>query len=289
MPATPSFLPPQPTRARAARPHLRRVGTALFAIALAALPAAASAWGPRGHAMVGEVAERALSPAARREVRTLLAGEPDPTLAGVANWADELRERDPDLGRRSARWHYVNMAEDDCAPVPARQCAGGDCVFAAIQAQRDVLADRTRPLDERRQALKFLVHFVGDAHQPLHAGFARDRGGNTHQIRHAGEGSNLHRLWDGALPARPDLSRRRHVHALTGLALPAGAAQTDPVQWAVASCRIVLQPGFYPRVGAEVGDDYLERWRPTADLQLRLAGDRLARLIESALVPTPAP
>lgn len=250
---------------------------------LALAPLSASAWGQRGHALVGALAEDALSPAARAEVARLLAGEPEPTLAGVSDWADTLRENDPDLGRRSAKWHYVNMAEDDCAARPAAQCPGGDCLYAAIATQRAILADRSRPLAERRQALKFLVHFVGDAHQPLHAGYARDRGGNTHQIRYDGDGSNLHRLWDAELPARPGLSRRKQVEAIAALPLPADADIADPVQWASAACRVVLRSGFYPKAGSEVGEAYLSRWRPLADAQLRLAGHRLARLLETAL------
>ena len=270
-------------------PSARRTATlrsaSLLALlcALVLVPLIAAAWGQRGHALVGALAERELSPAARAEVARLLAGEPEPSLAGVADWADTLRENDPDLGRRSAKWHYVNMAEDGCAVRPARQCPGGDCLYAAIAAQRAILADHARPLAERRQALKFLVHFVGDAHQPLHAGYARDRGGNTHQIRHAGEGSNLHRLWDAELPARPGLSRREQRDALLRRPLPSGAAIADPMHWTAAACRLALRPGFYPKAGSDVGDAYLTRWRPVADAQLRLAGHRLARLLDAAL------
>jgi len=270
-----------PRRVRGAAP--RTACAAALLCVLIFVPLGASAWGQRGHALVGALAERELSPAARAEVDRLLAGEPDPTLAGVASWADELRENDPDLGRRSAKWHYVNMAEDGCKARPAAQCPGGDCVYAAIAAQRAILSDRTRPLGERSQALKFLVHFVGDAHQPLHAGFARDRGGNTHQIRHAGEGTNLHRLWDGELPARAGMSRREQLEAIAQLPLPADAHIADPMQWAAAACEVALRQGFYPKSGSEVGEAYLSRWRPVADAQLRLAGHRLGRLLEAAL------
>src|SRR5690606_5820756 len=82
-------------------------------------------------------------------------------------------------------------------------CPNGDCVAGAIAAQQAILADRSRPDAERAQALKFIVHFVGDAHQPMHAGFGDDRGGNSYQIqlrartaRDGGEGTNLHRVWD---------------------------------------------------------------------------------------------
>jgi hypothetical protein len=139
--------------------------TRFFFFLLAALlpVSTALAWGPTGHRLVARLAEPELKPAARAEIARLLRGEADPTLAGVANWADELRERDPDLGRRSSRWHYVNLAEDGCAYRPAAHCRDGDCVIEAIRRQRDLLADRRQPDAVRAQALKFLVHFVGDA------------------------------------------------------------------------------------------------------------------------------
>ena len=104
-----------------------------------------------------------------------------------------------------------------------------------------MLADRSRPDAERAQALKFLVHFVGDAHQPLHAGYARDRGGNTFQLQVDGRGTNLHALWDSGLLAgigeRPLLKTLRHLP-------PPQDGIEDPQAWAEASCRIVLRDGF---------------------------------------------
>ena len=254
-----------------------------FCLVAVASPLPARAWGPTGHRMVGALAAEALTPASRREVARLLRGEPDPTLAGVANWADDLRDHppadDPDLGKRTSRWHYVNLAEDDCGYVPPRHCPNGDCVIEAIRRQRDVLADRSRPDAERAQALKFLVHFVGDAHQPLHAGYARDRGGNTFQLQVDGRGTNLHALWDSGLLTgigeRPLLKTLRHLpQPKDGIG--------EPQAWAEASCRIVLRDGFYPP-GAKLPATYVPQWRPVAEQQLRLAGRHLADLLNDAL------
>lgn len=263
----------------------------MFCGALAALPSTtAFAWGPVGHRTVGALAATELMPATRAEVARLLHGEADPTLAGVANWADDLRDHppadDPDLGKRTSRWHYVNLAEDDCGYVPPKHCPTGDCVIEAIRRQRDVLADRGQSDAARAQALKFLVHFVGDAHQPLHAGHARDKGGNTVQLQIDGKGSNLHRLWDSGLFAgvgeRPLLKTVRH------LPLPRDAAGVGDAQaWAEASCRIVLRDGFYPP-GAKLPARYVPQWRPVAEQQLRIAGHHLAALLNDALKAPPA-
>ena len=257
----------------------------LSLLLLLALPA--HAWGPTGHRLVARLAEPQFAPATRAEVRRLLATERLHSLADVANWADELRERDPALGRRSAKWHSVNLGEHDCRYVAARDCANGDCVVEAIGAQAAILADRARPDAERLQALKFVVHFVGDVHQPLHAGYARDRGGNTFQIHYRGKGSNLHAFWDGTLLNSRGIGEAAYLRRLraAGTGKPASAVAYSPrapVEWAEQSCALVQQPGFYPP-SARIGDEYAARQRPTAERQLQLAGARLAALLDASL------
>lgn len=247
----------------------------------AVLSPQARAWGPLGHRLVGHLAERDLSPKARAEVARLLRGEAEPTLAGVANWADDLRGSDPGLGRRSSRWHYANLAEDGCRYDAARDCKGGDCVVEAIRRQRAILADRTRPAAERAQALKFIVHFVGDIHQPLHAGHAHDRGGNDVQVNLDGKGSNLHRLWDSELLATAKLAEPEWLTRLRRLPSPKDTG-TEPARWAEASCRVVLRDGFVPP-RAKIGQDYVLRWRPVAEDRLRQAGHALATLLNDTL------
>jgi len=265
----------------------------LVAALLLAVALPAGAWSRLGHRLVAEVAERGLTPAARAQVADLLRGEPAPTLAGVAAWADELRDQDPDLGKRSAKWHYVNLADNGCRYDAARDCPGGGCVVAAIDAQAAILADRTRPRAERVRALKFVVHFVGDIHQPLHAGFARDRGGNDVQVSlddgtRDGKGSNLHAVWDRDLLASARLEEKAYVWRLRDIALhpasPADAA--DAARWAEDGCRIVLRPGVYP-AARKIGAAYLDAWRPLAERQVRMAGERLAGVLNDALERKP--
>lgn len=274
----------------ALRPPVKPLSAAHLVAFCAAvlLPCSALAWGPTGHRLVARLAETQLRPPARAEVARLLRGEPDPTLAGVANWADDLRDDpdagDPDLGRRTSRWHYVNLAEDDCAYRPPAHCPNGDCVIEAIRSQRALLADRRQPDAVRAQALKFLVHLVGDAHQPLHAGYARDKGGNTVQLQVDGRGSNLHRVWDSDVLASAGLSEPKYIARLAPRPAPLqplGIAR-NPARWAEASCRIVLRDGFYP-ARTTLDPAYFARWRPTAELQLRIAGFRLALLLNDAL------
>jgi hypothetical protein len=269
----------------------------LFA-ATTLLPGPASGWSRQGHQIVAELAAQDLTPEARREVAALLAGEPDPTLAGIATWADDIRAEsrvgEHALGKRSSRWHYVNFQRGaGCEYAPARECPGGNCVIGAINTQRAVLADRTRPLAERRDALKFLVHFVGDVHQPMHAGYADDRGGNNHQLNYRGkgapkgEGTQLHGVWDYWLLQSAGLDNAAYVQRLRQSPVPTEptpASDNPPAAWALESCRLMQAEGVYPP-RRRIGDDYLDRFRPMAEVRLRQAGARLAELLNDSLGP----
>ncbi len=269
-----------------AKKSLRPLPALILLLASWLATGSALAWGAQGHRLVGKLAEAELEPAARAEVARLLAGEAEPTLAGVANWADELRGSDRELARISSRWHYVNIGESGCRYVAARDCRNGDCVVEAIRAQTALLADRSQPLDVRRNALKFVVHFVGDVHQPLHAGHAHDRGGNDFQVNDAGFGTNLHALWDSRLLFRQRLSDDAYAARLQALPLvvpwAARPLPPDSPQWAEASCAIVLEDGFYP-ARAKLDEAYFPRWTPVAEAQLRRAGTQLARLLNAVL------
>lgn len=250
----------------------------------------AHAWGRLGHRIVGQVAQAQLTEPARQAVVDLLEGESEPTLAGIANWADDLRANDPDLGQRSSPWHFVNFprpgndTNKTCHYQPQRDCPGGDCVVGAIETQRQILADRHQSLAARRQALKFVVHFVGDVHQPLHAGYRDDKGGNTVQVRYFDQGSNLHRVWDsGLIESHGMASEVGYVGYLD--MLPASKApllSQQPAAWAEESCRIVAEPGLYPPI-RDISDPYVAAYRPLVDARLRAAGSRLADLLNHLL------
>lgn len=240
----------------------------------------------QGHEIVGELAERQLSPSALAEVRTLLADEPEPRLAAIAAWADQLRDQNPELGKHSAPWHYINFLHDGCRYVAERECPNGDCVVGAIEAQSKRLADRSLNRGERAEALKFVVHFVGDVHQPMHANERPDKGGNTFQIRYRDEGTSLHGIWDYHI-----VNSAGHEHysgyadALEKTALPLDRSfslANPAAEWALESCRSISEQAIYPPAHA-LDDAYIERQRPFLEQRLRQAGDRLARVLEAAL------
>ncbi|PWK85746.1 S1/P1 nuclease [Fulvimonas soli] len=266
---------------------LRRLLTAVLA-GLALAPAA-QAWGPLGHSIVAELAQRHLSPAAEAEVERLLAPEHTTRLADVASWPDQIQD-DPALAalwKQTRALHYIDFVHGDCDYVPPRDCKGDKCVVAGIEHYVRILADRGQPDAARREALKFVVHFVGDVHQPLHAGSRDDKGGNTYQVQFQGKGSNLHRVWDSGLLSTRGLDWRAYAAELDArgpVPLPPPIAPLDDpyAQWAEESCRITAAPGFYPD-GHVIGQAYVDAELPTAELRLREAGRRLAEVLNLAL------
>lgn len=278
----------------------------LLSAALLTLAAAgpAGAWGALGHRMVGELAQRHLDPAAQAEIARLLAGEQDPTLAGVATWADDLRNEDPERFKATSRWHYINAKGGGCAFDVTRDCPDGNCVVAAIEKQRAILADRSQPIDARRDALKFIVHLVGDSHQPMHAGSRTDSGGNGFQISlrtplepeayarnkyvDGVMGTNLHSVWDYYILGSRGLDLRQYSDRLDKLPWPPYPAPSKydvmPLAWAGESCRLIDARGLYPPEDKHTMDHaYLDAMRPLAEQRVRQAAWRLAQLLNETI------
>lgn len=266
---------------------LRSIPLLLAAVVTTALvPDHAWAWGAQGHRLVARVAEPLLDPQAKAEIQHLLAAEPGATLDSIAPWADQLRAQDPGLGKRSAGWHYINMGEEDCTYVPPKQCPDGKCVVEALKTQAALLADRSNSDAARLQALKFVVHLMGDIHQPMHAGHGHDRGGNTYQLQFDGRGTNLHSLWDSGMFYAQGRDDEQFLQELLILPAPEGVGrpelQRDAPRWAVESCHIAMRPGVYPDT-RKPDKQYTDTWRPVAEAQVRLAGERLAALLNTLL------
>lgn len=245
-------------------------------IFIAASPCASHAWGAAEHRLIAEAASGMLSASARAQVETLLSLEPGATLSSISTWADEVR--DP----RTARWHYVAHTDRaSCELQPNKDCPNGRCVVDALMQQASVLSSRGAPPHERLVALKWVVHLVADIHQPLHAGFGDDKGGNTFQVQALGHGTNLHALWDSGLAKRWPGGLSTLEIAVAGLARRPMHSGT-PEQWAIESCEVVQSSGFYPTTHV-VTDAYFLRWQPTVASRMGAAARRLVDLLELTL------
>ena len=272
-------------------PSLRRLTVSLLAC-LAVAPAV-QAWGPAGHSIVAELAQQHLSPAAEREVERLLAPEHTNSLADISSWPDQIRN-DPTqqtLWKQTSKLHYIDFESGDCNYVPPRDCANGQCVVDALTHYVAVLGDRSQPDAARREALKFVVHFVGDEHQPLHANYQQDKGGNEYQVhidsgvQIDGNGMQLHRVWDSGLLNTRGLDWKAYAQTLDAagpVSLPPERAPLDNpyAQWAEESCEITH--AIYPK-GHPIDRAYVDAERPVAELRLREAGRRLAEVLNATL------
>src|SRR5262245_1395186 len=178
------------------RPFGRIVVAAVLCGGLA--PAHARAWGEEGHVIVAKIAELNLKPQARKAIQGLLGPIPI-SHPKIATYADFVR-RNPDFPQYadSAPWHFVDIPFDAKGYDPTRDCPEGTCILGQMERFKKALAGNGKS-DERLEALLFLVHFVGDVHQPLHCANRNDRGGNDLHVRYLGKSGkhiNLHSVWD---------------------------------------------------------------------------------------------
>ena len=260
-----------------------RMLAAVLALASFLATERALAFGPNGHEIVAEIASRELTPKARAEVERLLGDRASNAMRQWASWPDQLRVW-PGYGS-SGPLHYLNFPRGDCRYHARRDCRDGKCVVGALERFIGVLDSRA-PDRERADALKWVIHLVGDVHMPLHAGWGHDRGGNDVQLRYRGEGWNLHALWDsGLLKARGRLRGHAYAEALLREPRPrselrwrGGAVE----RWAEESCAIVATQGFYP-ASARIDDAYVARHLPVLERRLVEAGLRLGALLNATL------
>lgn len=185
--------------------------TLALGIAFAAAPPtdagpAPARWGTLGHRTIARSAELQLSGHARRAARRLLSGQ---SLAEVSIWADQVREQRPATGP----WHYVNIPIWESRYRP-EFCPKAGCVIGTLETQQKILADRSASPAERAEALRWVIHLVGDLHAPLHAGDRGDRGGNDLRVELDGRQTNLHAAWDSGLL---NVMQRREEELVTTL------------------------------------------------------------------------
>jgi hypothetical protein len=238
------------------------------------------AWGNEGHRIIADIAWDHLTPATRENLQQFLEGD---DLASISTWADDIRPDRPETGP----WHYVNIPPGSGGYDP-KDCPNDNCVVTQINKFAQILGDPSQPFVARGEALKFLVHFVGDLSQPLHA-TADARGGNDVPVTAFGAAQcgnrpcNLHSVWDNELIAHTGLGEQRYVKQLEKMikADHVQAGADDPVAWANDSLQLAKQAWVQPQ--SDIDEAYYQRERPVVDQQLALAGLRLARLLNKEL------
>jgi nuclease S1 len=283
---------------RAPRPWLRLLLATLVVWPLAGVEM--RGWGAQGHRLVALLAARELTPMARQNVQRLLGEQ---SLADVAVWADDYLVGN----NQTSFWHYVNIPREarsydrdrDCPRQPgvspgARGDVWRDCIVDRIRYHEERLADPMLDRIDRAVALKFLVHFVGDIHQPWHAS-AIERGGNGIPVRFFGSETcggtperptpcNMHAVWDTQLIARQNLSDRDYVAQLERRTTRDGLRRRplgSAADWAVESLVLSNAALLAPRADVDAG--YASRHMPVIEERLALGGIRLAAVLNRSL------
>ncbi len=246
--------------------------------------AAGFAWGPQGHRVVAVIAQSNLTPPAREKVNALLG--PYNSMAAISSWADETR---PDYAE-TGPWHYIDIPLDANSMNMADQCPQWNCVIGQIERFEDVLKDAHASEADRRVALEFLVHFIGDLHQPLHCVDNHDKGGNLVQVVFFDQPSNLHSVWDSGILNHIQPYGNQLAEELGRRVTPAEREQWSKgtvEDWALESHRVArevayknLPAGTPPLV---LGQTYVDATAPAVETQLEKAGVRLGFLLNQLL------
>jgi hypothetical protein len=262
---------------------------AALTAAAALIPSPVFAWGKTGHRVVAAIADTQLSGLARAHIEEILG--PGESLDEAANWPDEMRAAPDAFWQKTATpWHYVTLNGTVYDHAPPE----GDAL-EALDRFTKTLQDPNASREDKQLALRFVVHLVGDLHQPLHAGKCCDRGGNDVKVTWFGKPTNLHAVWDSQLVDDEQLS-------FTELAakLERHISNDDVIRWwdvnprdwisesAEIRDKLYPKPGTPPMKGAkgrakrvpELSYSYVYKFHPVMENRLSQGGIRLAAYLD---------
>lgn len=239
------------------------------------------AWGQKGHDVTAYIAEQHLTPAARAAVESLLDGK---SIVYWANWLDNASHQRPLAYTKT--WHYKNIDEgvryEEAPANPA-----GDAL-TAIKSRIEILNDPNATAEERRLALKILIHVVGDLHMPLHMGHATDLGGNRIKVKFFNRDNNLHAVWDSSIPESAHKWSYTEWQQQIDRANPADEAAIisgSVDDWAKETVAIASDVYAYFQPDCNISYNEVARWTPTVEQQFLRGGLRLAHLLNSIFDP----
>ena len=241
----------------------------------------AFAWGQKGHDVTAYIAEQHLTPTTKAAVESLFDGK---SIVYWANWLDNASHQ-RELAYTKT-WHYKNIDESvRYEEAPANPA--GDAV-TAIKSRIEILNDPNASLEDRRLALKILVHVVGDLHMPLHMGHATDLGGNRIKVKYFNRDNNLHSVWDTSIPESAHKWSYTEWQQQIDRANPAEEAviiSGNIDDWAKETVAIASDVYAYFRPDANISYDEVAYWTPTVEQQFLRGGLRLAHILNSIFDP----
>lgn len=243
-------------------------------------------WGQKGHDTVALIAENHLTDATRAAVDSLLDGY---SIVYWANWLDNASHTQD--FEYTKTWHYKNIDKGQSFEKAPKIKEGN--IVDAIYQQVEVLQDPSSSFKDKSLALKMVVHFLGDIHQPLHMGHASDKGGNYWKVKFFKTGSNLHTVWDTNLvDAAHAWSHTEWQHEIDRLQEKAQneiIMKGNPDSWGKETFNICTE--IYEKTPQEtiISYDYIADWTPVIEQQLLKGGLRLADVLNSIFDPSYVP
>lgn len=238
------------------------------------------AWGQTGHRITAEIAQARINGKTSAEIELILGRQ---GLAETATWPDDQRSNpEPFWQKEASPWHYVTLP-DGQQPTDMVSPPEGDASTALVRFA-EIVRDRQKPREERALALRFIIHIIGDLHQPLHVGNGTDRGGNDVKLTWFGEPSNLHSVWDSGMIDRQNLSFTEYAARLEQRLTPEQTLNwwdARPQTWIAESA--TLRNGLYPPANdqpAALGYNYQYQHLPAVETRLLQSGIRIAAYLD---------
>lgn len=239
------------------------------------------AWGTTGHRVIAELAQVNIKSKTRKKINKLLENRP---MAYWANWPDFIKSDKTGIWDHTHNWHFVNtpdsLGKDEFVEyiksIPQAN------VYSEIPKLESIILDKKSTDEQKRIALLFLIHLIGDAHQPMHVSRADDLGGNRINVQWFYDKTNIHTVWDSKLVDNEKYNYTEYATILdimpkqTKENLKTGTLE----DWLYESR--LLADEIYSGVKPDdrIGYEYIYKYKDPMELQLQKAGLRLASVLD---------
>lgn len=259
---------------------MKRIFLIIYILILGGLFSSIFAWGSTGHRIIAQIAQSNLTKKTKKQVDKLLSGYP---MAYWSTWADNVRSDTTGQWKHTYVWHYLNVPSELSKQelLNVANSVQQENVYSEIPKLCDLIKNSATPEDERRIALYFLIHLVGDLHQPMHVGRLEDLGGNKIPVYWFNTPTNIHAVWDSDLIDYEKYSYTEYANILNILTNKEKTKlQNGTVgDWLFETYQLTNEIYSSVNINERLSYYYPYRYKSTVELQLQRAGLRLAFLL----------
>lgn len=241
-------------------------------------------WGTTGHRVIAEIAENHLSGKSKRKLKKIIG---DQKLAYWATWPDNIKSDTTGVWKPTERWHYVNVNSQGNIKqfTDSLKAEKGTNIYTQIKVLSDQIKDKKTTAQDREISLRFLIHLVGDAAQPMHVGRFADLGGNRIKLNYFGSPTNLHSLWDSKMVDFEKYSYTEYARVLD----VKSKEEVKTIQlgtledWLYDSQKAANRIYTNSKPDSNYSYDYNYKFQPLVERQLLYGGLRLAKILNEVL------